>query len=105
MKAGLLHGYIVNTSRGRPAASGCVWLRETQPAPGRPATLTPYVLSMYTEPEFRRNGLASMIIEEATKWGRKKGYHKMVLHASKVGRKVYAKLGWERTWEMEYYFE
>ena len=105
MKRKLFHGYIVETGRGKVAASGCVWLRQVQPSRGRPATLIPYVLSMYTNPKFRRNGLASTIIKEAMSWSKKKGYARMTLHASVVGRKVYSKLGWKRTYEMEFRFD
>lgn len=104
MKRRLFHGYIVTTGKGKVAASGCVWLREVQPSPGRPAGMIPYVLSVYTLPEFRRNGLASMILKEATAWAKKEGYHKITLHASRVGRKVYARLGWKSGREMEYRF-
>ena len=68
MRRRLFHGYIVTTSKGEPAASGCVWLREVQPAPGRPSGYVPYLLSMYTRPEFRRKGLASVIVKEAMDW-------------------------------------
>ena len=105
MKRRLMHGYVVTTVGGKPAASGCVWLREMQPSPGHPHGMVPYVLSMYTHPEFRRKGLASMIIEEAKEWGRKHGYYKMILHASLTGRKVYSRLGWKRTWEMEFRYD
>jgi GNAT superfamily N-acetyltransferase len=105
MERRLLHGYVVTSGRGRPAASGCIWLRQTQPSPGHPAGMVPYVLSVYTTPEFRRKGLASMIVTEAMEWGRRHGYHKIVLHASKTGRSVYSQLGWKRTWEMEYRFD
>jgi GNAT superfamily N-acetyltransferase len=101
MKKRLFHGYVVTTGRREWAASGCVWLREVQPSHSRPARLVPYVMSIYTVPRFRRNGLASLIVEEAMKWAKRKGYEKMTLHASTVGKKVYSKLGWERTWEME----
>jgi GNAT superfamily N-acetyltransferase len=105
MRRRLLHGYIVTNGNGKAAASGCVWLREVQPSPDRPKGMVPYVLSMYTRPEFRRNGLASMIMEEATEWAKSRGFHKIVLHASSVGRKVYSQLGWKRTWEMEFRFD
>jgi GNAT superfamily N-acetyltransferase len=105
MKKRLMHGYVAQTVSGRPAASGCIWLREMQPSPGHPHGMVPYVLSMYTRPEFRRKGLASMIIEEAMEWGRKHGYYKIVLHASLPGRKVYLQLGWKRTWEMEFRYD
>jgi GNAT superfamily N-acetyltransferase len=69
--------------------------------PGHDADAEPYLLSMYTEPSYRGKGLASMIVKESKKWARKRGYTWMTLHASKAGRKVYTKLGWKRTWEME----
>ena len=105
MKQKLFRGYVVETGTGKVAASGCVWLRQVQPSRGRPATLIPYVLSMYTHPDFRRNGLASMIIKEAMAWSKRKGYARITLHASVVGRKVYSQLGWKRTYEMEYRFD
>lgn len=105
MRRRLLHCYIVENLGGKPAASGGVWLREMQPSPGHPHGMVPYVLSVYTSPEFRRKGLASMIVEEAMMWARKHGYYKIVLHASKTGRKVYSQLGWKRTWEMEFRYD
>jgi GNAT superfamily N-acetyltransferase len=57
-------------------------------------------MSMYTEPEFRRKGFATLIVKEAMSWARRNGYARMSLHASKAGRSVYDKLGWERSWEM-----
>lgn len=101
MRLGLFHGYVVETSTGEVAASGCVWLRQVQPSRGRPASLVPYVMSIYTEAAHRRRGLASRIVKEAMRWGRKNGFRRMTLHASTKGKRVYSRLGWERTWEME----
>lgn len=101
MKEGLLSCFIVTDSKGKVAGGGAVWLREVQPSPGRDARLTPYLLSVFTEPEFRRKGVATLLVREAEKWAGARGYSEINLHASEQGRKVYAKLGWKRTWEME----
>jgi GNAT superfamily N-acetyltransferase len=101
IKKGLFHGYIVHDGGGNVAASGCVWLRETQPSRGVGASLIPYLMSVYTVPAFRRNGLASLVVTEAMEWAKSRGYPRMTLHASPIGRRVYARLGWKRTWEME----
>ncbi len=101
MRRKLYHGYVVTDDRGNPAASGCVWMRQVQPSRGCPASLVPYLMSIYTVPRFRRKGLARMIVQEAMEWAKKSGYSEMTLHASSAGRKVYTKLGWKRTWEME----
>ena len=85
---------------GGAVAGGCVWLRETQPAPWHPKGPVPYLLSMYTEPEFRGKGLATGIVKRAMRWASENGHSRMTLHASKPGKRVYSKVGWERTWEM-----
>ncbi|MDG7012715.1 MAG: GNAT family N-acetyltransferase [Nitrososphaerota archaeon] len=82
------------------AGSGAVWLREEQPRPGMAEGSAPYLLSMYTEPRFRRSGVATAIVKAAVRWSRTRGYRKLELHASKAGRSVYGALGFERTWEM-----
>ena len=77
-----------------------MWLQQVQPRPHRASMVQPYLLSMYTEPDFRRRGVASMVVKEAIRWCRKKGYEVLMLHASEMGRRVYSKLGFKRTWEM-----
>jgi GNAT superfamily N-acetyltransferase len=102
MKQGKLVGFIMR-NRVEPVASGCVWLRENPPYPGRAAGPRPYLLSMYTEPAYRGRGYACRIVREAMRWSKKNGYTRMALHASEMGRSLYKKLGWERTWEMQAY--
>jgi GNAT superfamily N-acetyltransferase len=55
---------------------------------------------MYTHPEFRRRGVASMVVHEAIEWCRVRGYGRLRLHASEMGRSVYRKFGFKRGWEM-----
>jgi GNAT superfamily N-acetyltransferase len=105
MRRKLFHGYIVTATGGEVAASGCVWLRDQQPSPQHLSGRIPYLMSVYTSPDFRRSGLASMIVKEAMDWAKRNDYHRLTLHASVKGRKVYSKLGWKRGWEMEYSFD
>jgi GNAT superfamily N-acetyltransferase len=100
MSRGELVAWVAETASGTPVAGGAVWLQERQPRPGKRAAKAPYLLSMYTEREFRGRGLASRIVREAMAWSRRNGYAFMTLHASAQGRSVYKKLQWERTWEM-----
>ncbi len=99
MRRKLFAGFIAFLE-GSPVAGGCVWLREIQPRPGLLVGRSPYLLSMYTKPEYRGLGLATRIVREAMKWSKSQGYGAMSLHASKLGRRVYKKIGWRRTWEM-----
>ncbi len=95
-----LIAWLVQSRDGRVAGGGCLWLQPIQPNPKRADMLQPYLLSMYTEPEFRRQGVASMVVSKALEWCRKKGYGRLMLHASEMGRSVYKKFGFRRTWEM-----
>ncbi|TMI67459.1 GNAT family N-acetyltransferase [Candidatus Bathyarchaeota archaeon] len=95
-----LMAWVVKSDDGRMAGGGCVWLQPVQPRPHRASMVQPYLLSMYTAPDFRRRGVASMVVKEAIKWCRKQGYERLMLHASEMGRRVYSQLGFKRTWEM-----
>lgn len=85
----------------KPIGGGCVWIRETPPSPWTgPQLRMPYLMSMYTDPNWRGRGIASAIVKCAMAWSRKMRYRRMTLHASEAGRPIYRKLGWSRTWEM-----
>jgi GNAT superfamily N-acetyltransferase len=104
MKARRLVCYVVVTEDGRVVAGGCIWLRKTPPSPGFHGGNIPYLFSFYTDPDYRGRGLATLIVREAMKWAGERGYPWMTLHASPMGRRIYEKLGWERTTEMRYKF-
>ena len=95
-----LVGWIAETKGGVEVGSGCIWLRAAQPRPNLKKRIQPYLLSMYTEPPFRRKGVASLVVKEAINWCKKNGYTWLALHASRKGRALYGKLGFSRTWEM-----
>ncbi len=103
LRTGKLVGFLA-VADGRIVSGGCVWLQEIQPRPGLRARVVPYFLSMYTEPEYRRQGIAKRIVEEAVRWSRGHGYPRISLHASEMGRSIYAKLGFEATTEMRLKF-
>ncbi len=100
LETGKLVAFVADTPDRRVVAGGAVWLRENQPRPGWDDREMPYLLSMYTEPEYRGKGLASRIVREVVRWAKAQGYRRMTLHASTYGRGIYKRLGWERTWEM-----
>ena len=100
LKNNELIAWVVKSSDGRVAGGGCVWLQSVQPRPHRESMVQPYLLSMYTEPAFRRRGVASMVVKEAIDWCRRNKYERLMLHSSEMGRKVYSNLGFKRTWEM-----
>jgi GNAT superfamily N-acetyltransferase len=53
------------------------------------------ILNMYTLPEYRRNGISSLILEELLKEARTMGISKVALHCSKDGEPLYRKYGFD----------
>lgn len=100
LEGGRLIPFIARTDGGKVAGSGCILIKEDQPRPSSSKTDNPYLLSMYTETEFRNMGVATEIVKESMKWSEEHGYDRMTLHASEEGRHIYEKLGFLPTNEM-----
>jgi GNAT superfamily N-acetyltransferase len=93
-------GAVVAWEGSRAVGSGLVWLREDQPRPGTTRLKMPYILSIFTVPDRRGSGIATGVTRWLVAWARTRGYQRVLLHASRFGRGVYRKLGFDRTWEM-----
>jgi GNAT superfamily N-acetyltransferase len=71
-----------------------------QPTPLDPSPRRVWVLNMYTEPAYRRRGLARQIMQSMIAWCREQGVRSVCLHASDDGRPLYELLGFKPTSEM-----
>jgi GNAT superfamily N-acetyltransferase len=60
------------------------------------------VLNVYTEPAYRRQGLARRLMDQVLEWARVERIESLVLHAAPDGRPLYEKLGFVATNEMRY---
>ena len=58
------------------------------------------ILNVYTEPEYRRRGIARRIMETMIAWCKQEGFARVSLHASEHGRPLYQSLGFEDSNEM-----
>lgn len=61
-----------------------------------------YILNVFVEPEYRKQGLAQMLTKECMAEARRRGIGVVALHASEKGRPVYEKLGFTASNEMLY---
>lgn len=87
--------------QGDVVGGGGVWLRPLLPRPGTlQGAMEAFVLNVYTEPEHRRCGVARAILEAIIEWSREHGVARIALHASKDGRSLYDRLGFEISNEM-----
>lgn len=59
-----------------------------------------YVTNMYTAPEHRRRGIATLLLGKLVKEAKSRNVEKLWLHASKMGRPVYLKYGFQETDEL-----
>jgi GNAT superfamily N-acetyltransferase len=93
--------FVLEAPDGRVAGTGAIWLQPQQPRPGKLArTVMPYIMSMYTEPAFRRQGVATRLVDAMVRWATIRGYRRIFLHASTMGRPVYTRFGFQPGNEM-----
>ncbi len=60
----------------------------------------PYLLNFYTADEARGRGFAKSILKACVDLCHERGYSVITLHASKFGRPIYERFGFEQTNEM-----
>ncbi len=60
------------------------------------------VLNVFTEPRWRRQGLAELLMRHILEWARSEMLDRLVLHASVEGRPLYHRLGFVPTNEMRF---
>ncbi len=58
------------------------------------------ILNVYTEPEYRRRGIARQIMQTIIAWCKQEGFARVSLHASEDGRHLYESLGFVDSNEM-----
>lgn len=101
MKDGSYRGWLVEDPTGRVVAGGGIGLISFPPNPKNPSSRRATIFNVYTEPEFRRRGLARKLMNLMIDWCRENGFAWVMLHASEAGRPLYESMGFERTSEMQ----
>jgi GNAT superfamily N-acetyltransferase len=87
-------------SDSRVAAGGAVLVA---PWPAHPYDLEcrrATILNVYTEPAYRRRGIARQVMQTMIAWCKQQGFARVNLHASDDGRHLYESLGFEPSNEM-----
>jgi GNAT superfamily N-acetyltransferase len=58
------------------------------------------IINVFTEPDWRRRGLAKLLLNTIVAWSREQNLDDLVLHASEHGHALYEQLGFRLTEEM-----
>ena len=102
---GSYHHWLALDGLGRVAGGGGVLLSPWPANPKDPCTQRAVILNVYTEPEFRKRGIARQVMRTILAWVKQQGLRSVNLHASDQGRLLYEKLGFEATNEMRLRFD
>ena len=102
--AGSMRVWVIEDT-GQIAASGALKFTDWLPRPDGSRRGLVYVHSVYTEPAYRRQGLARRILTAMIDDCRANGWPRISLHASEMGRALYEDLGFKPTNEMRLVLE
>jgi GNAT superfamily N-acetyltransferase len=97
-------------SLGKIIGGAGVQLRQVSPHPSTGPNGEPgiaegrhaIIINVFTEPEWRRRGVAALLMRHIIDWSRAEKLDRLVLHASDDGRALYGKLGFVETSEMKF---
>src|SRR6266480_2284892 len=60
------------------------------------------IVNVFTEPQWRRRGVAGLLIQEIIIWSKNEHLDRLILHASDEGRSIYKRLGFIASNEMRF---
>ena len=92
-------GWLVEEN-GRVVAGAGMWLMDFPPHWMDAQPVRAYLLNFYVDPGFRGYGLAYELLKTAVEDARRRGIKVVSLHASKFGRPIYERNGFEASTEM-----
>jgi GNAT superfamily N-acetyltransferase len=98
--SGAFNSWVAESDSGEVVAGGAVY---TVTWPGNPRERIQrraFILNVFTEPAFRRKGIARALVQTMMEWCRAQGFSSVRLSASEMGRPLYQSLGFEPTHEM-----
>jgi len=100
MRTNQFAAWVAETADGAIIATAAVSFYETAPKPWNLESKYAFISSMYTEPEYRRQGIGGRLLKEALDYSRRQGITHATLHASQSGKSLYESFGFEDTNEM-----
>ena len=97
---GSYRGWLAENVEGKIVAGGGVLVSSWPAGPRDHYPRRALIINVYTELEFRRQGLARRLMLLMIQWLKDEGFTSVSLHASAEGRPLYDALGFHPTNEM-----
>lgn len=104
MAAGRFLSWLAETSEGEIVAGGAVLVVPWPANPKHRKQQRAFLLNVFTEPAFRRQGIARSLVQTMSDWCRGQGFGSVFLHASDAGRPLYQSMGFQPTTELRFDF-
>ena len=82
---------------GQVVATAAILFVEFPPAFTNPTGIRGYITNMYTSPDYRGKGIATSLLEKLMEEARARNIYMIFLGASKMGKPVYRKFGFEES--------
>ena len=98
---GSYHGWLAENRQGEIVAGAGVVILSWPATPKNPENRRALIVNVYTEPEFRGQGLARQLMLTTLDWLKEQGFRMAALHASDAGKHLYETLGFRATNEMQ----
>ena len=100
-------GWLAIPAQARNIIAGGagIQLREVLPHPNRNKIAEgrhAIILNVFTEPAWRHQGVARLLVQRIIDWTRAERLDRLVLHSSEAGRALYERLGFVGTSEMRF---
>jgi GNAT superfamily N-acetyltransferase len=92
---GSLGVFVVDGEEGRLAACGLAVVEYRLPGPYQGSAASGYVLGMVTDPLYRGQGYARLIMQELLAWFRAKDITRVDLHAPAEAAALYRSMGFQ----------
>jgi GNAT superfamily N-acetyltransferase len=99
LRDGSYYGLFIEIE-GRVVAGGGIVIAAWPGSPLNFDARRAWILNIYVEPEFRRQGDARALMQALIEWCRNNGFQSVALHSSEYGRSLYEKMGFKPTNEM-----
>jgi ribosomal protein S18 acetylase RimI-like enzyme len=102
MAAGHFLSWLAETNDGEIVAGGAVLIVPWPANPKHRKQQRAFLLNVFTEPAFRRRGIARSLVRTMLDCCREQGFGSVFLHASDAGRPLYQSMGFQPTAELRF---